>query len=480
MASRLPRSFPSVENVDPAGISAFLNALGSVELHSLMLLRHGRVIAEAWWRPYVADEVQLGFSLSKSLVSVALSYVIDDGLISLDQPVVEVLGEVPDDPRYRLLTIRDLARMTTGHHTSPEIAANWPPLDEEPGHTWIYNNWATFTLARVIQQVTGSRMTDLLERRLFEQLDIEDWAWLRHEGVELGFSGLHLSTESWAKFGHLLLRGGELWDRQVISQAWLDEATRAQADTSEEPDGSPRDSGPDGLLGYGYQFWVSKHGFRAAGIHGQLIVVLPEQDLVLVTTAAAPNSHSILPAVWEHLLPAVGPDRRGNPCEPTTPGAADLDLARQLSSLGLPPVASQAADQAGVFTPAPGPQVAGEVQRMFVTEGDRCWNLDIRLEGQDVQLVAGDGSWIENQLPVTGCDPMRIGVSAGWTSEDRFVVEVRPLHVPHAVEVVCDSSTGLFCSGWLNEVVGGPATLTLPDLAVPAGIRHRIPTSTAR
>lgn len=236
---------------------AFLDVLAEVELHSLMVLRHGKVIAEGWWGPYRPDEIQLGYSLSKSVTSIALGYALDEGLFGLDDIVTDLFGAGASglDPRYGRLRVRDLAQMTTGHHTDPlEDVAEWPPLDAEPGGVWIYNNWATWKLGELIQQRAGKSLSSYLEPRLFEPLDIEDWAWLRLGEHEQGFSGLHLATESWAKIGHLLLRGGELWDRQVIPAAYLEEATSVLVGTATEPDGRLREVGADNRRGYGYQF----------------------------------------------------------------------------------------------------------------------------------------------------------------------------------------------------------------------------------
>lgn len=471
MATRLPRTSPRSVNVDATGIAAFLDALAGTELHSVMVLRHGRVLAEGWWRPYVADEIQLGYSLTKSFTSVALSYALAEGLVRLDDRVSDVLDAPAGiDPGYERLTVRDLARMTTGHTVDPlDEGSAWPPLQAEPGGVWIYNNWASLTLGDIVAKVSGRSLTGYLESRLFEPLDIEDWAWDGVGGREAGFSGLHLATESWAKFGHLLLRGGELWDRQVIDAGFLAEATRKQSDNSVEPDGRPRESGPDWRRGYGYQFWVSRHGFRGDGAYGQFVVVLPEQDAVLVVTSATDDMQAILTAAWDHVLPAFGADPRGAEASGEV-SEADAELAARLAGLSLVPVSSRAPDDCGSFSAASGYQALASVREILVGQDDEGYDLTLFLaSGGSAQLAAGDGRWVTGSLPVEGADPMPVGVSAGWTSDDTFEVELRHLQTPHGVWVVCDKASGTFTSSWLTIPLG---KTEFTQLALREGVRH--------
>ena len=91
----LPRSTPSSQGVDPAGIAAFVEATeqGGHEMHSLMVVRHGQVVAEGWWTPYRADAAHMLFSLSKSFTSTACGFAVSEGLLSVED---RVLSFFPD------------------------------------------------------------------------------------------------------------------------------------------------------------------------------------------------------------------------------------------------------------------------------------------------------------------------------------------------------------------------------------------------
>src|ERR1700733_15564219 len=121
MPSSLPRSAPADQQVDPSAILGFLDAVDAhpgVEMHSLMVVRHGHVVAEGWWAPYSAERPHLLYSLSKSFTATAAAFAQAEGLLGLDDPVVSHFSEFDadiTDPRSRSMTIRHVASMASGH-----------------------------------------------------------------------------------------------------------------------------------------------------------------------------------------------------------------------------------------------------------------------------------------------------------------------------------------------------------------------------
>jgi CubicO group peptidase (beta-lactamase class C family) len=118
----LPRSSPAAARVSSLAVAKLLDRLDSksIECHSIMVVRHGHVVAEGWWSPFSAGRPHLLYSLTKSFTSVAVGLAIADGLLSLDDRVVEVLPDhVPADvsAQARRLSVHHLLSMTTGHRT---------------------------------------------------------------------------------------------------------------------------------------------------------------------------------------------------------------------------------------------------------------------------------------------------------------------------------------------------------------------------
>jgi CubicO group peptidase (beta-lactamase class C family) len=309
----LPRSTPAAEGVAPHGIAALLDRLDarSVECHSLMVVRHGRVVAEGWWAPYSAARPHLLYSLTKTFTGAAAGIAIGDGLLSLDTRLGDVL------PAYdSALTVEHLLTMTAGH-ADDSLAEAWTlspgdliegflrvPFPYPAGSRHAYDNATTFVLARIVEQVTGRGLPEFLDERLFGPMGISGAEWDRvASGKSFGFHGLHLTTEAVAAFGELLLRGGRWHDRQLLPRDFLAAATTRRIETLQFEDGS-RDL--DCLQGYGYQLWMSRHGYRGDGAFGQFCLVIPSHDLVVAMTSATPHTQAALEAVWDCLLPAVG------------------------------------------------------------------------------------------------------------------------------------------------------------------------------
>ena len=480
-AQRLPRSRPADQQLDPAGVIDFLDAVAAedLELHSLMVLRHGQVLAEGWWAPYAPDRVHLLYSLSKSFTSTALSFAVDEGLISLDDVAVEVFDEVDHDaldPVWRDLRVRHVVSMATGHTEdtlerayvaattasgSADAAFDLVPAlfsivpDQPPGSVFAYNNGATFLLSAMIQKVTGQGLTRYLAPRLLEPLGVDQAKWsLDPLGRELGFSGLHVTTETIASLGQLYLDRGSFAGRQLIAADWVDQATRTQV----RNDG--RGAEPDWECGYGFQFWMGRHGYRGDGAYGQFCLVLPEVDGVIAITAATMRMPAILDAVWAHLLPAFGDEA------PDDPDRSD-ELVQRLGDLQLTPVATvippSSSWTGSRFTSGPQNDAFPTLQAITVTAAGTGWNLDLELTAGLTSVTAGDGQWKQATLPGGDGQPMDVSVSGGWTGDGRFTVELIVLDTPHRVIITC--ADDLLASAWNIAPLSGsdPTHLAVGD-----------------
>ncbi|MEU8198445.1 serine hydrolase domain-containing protein [Microbispora amethystogenes] len=454
----LPRSAPAASGVASHALAALLDRLEarSVECHSLMVVRHGNVVAEGWWAPYSAGRPHLLYSLTKSFTSVAVGLAIADGLLSLDDRVVDVLpGHVPAgiSERGRRLTVHHLLSMTTGHRTD-SLAQAWElepgdlvkgflrvPFPEAEGTRHAYDNPTTFVLARMVERVTGRGLPELLGERLFEPMGVGHAEWDRvASGAAFGFHGLHLTTEAVAAFGELLLRGGLWGDRRLVPREWVELATRRHIGTLPSEDGS---GDADYLCGYGYQFWVSRHGYHGDGSFGQQCVVVPSHDLVVAVTGAHTRSQAVLDAIWECLLP--GMDHAGSTRD-------DEILADRLRRLSLAPVPGSAdpgrSVTATIDASAEGSALPGGTP-VTVDPVDGGWLLRF---GSFLDVEAGHGGWRESS-------PLgRPVVATGAWQGDTFVADLYVVTTPHRVRLVVDAGAGTAVATW-NIV-----PLTSPDL----------------
>lgn len=409
---RLPTSTPAARGVDAAGVVAFLDDMESardVELHSLMVLRHGHVVAQGWWAPYSAD---------RHLAAMASGHTRDTW--------GEVAAADPADP------VRGFLRL---------------PPDREPGTVFAYNQPATYTLAAILQRRTGQRLVDYLRPRLLDPLGIGEVTWQQHPaGRDLGFTGLHATTDAVARLGQLHLQGG-WWDgRQLLPQEWVAEATRAHVHSSD------RDT-VDWRQGYGFQFWMSLHGYRGDGAYGQFCLVLPEADAVVAITGQSPDMQRVLDGVWDHLLPAFG--------AAPTDGASDAALQDRLDRLALPPLqveASAPGDPSAwdgtTFTPERGVSADQPSLVQMTVAGDQDgWLVTLGERGSDVAVRLGTDGWLTSD--VASRFPVPTSVSGGWTDARTLRLAVVFLETPHLLDLTCRLPERTFHARWITAPLGG-------------------------
>ncbi len=206
----LRRRTPEAEGISSGAILDFIDALEEHQhpldaVHSFMLLRHGNVVAEGWWAPYRVELPHMLYSLSKSFTSSAIGIAVNEGLLCVDDPVLQFFpDDAPANPsdHLRAMTVKHLLSMNTGHHEDTVAAVwggsddNWPraflaqPVQHEPGTWFVYNTAATYMLSVIITRLTGETLIDYLRPRLFDPLGIEHPVWdTDPRGLSLGWFG---------------------------------------------------------------------------------------------------------------------------------------------------------------------------------------------------------------------------------------------------------------------------------------------------
>src|SRR6516164_2626528 len=316
----LPRSSPEAQGISSQAISDFVSTVDKIDtLHSFMLVRHGRVVGEGWWKPEAPDKPHVLHSLSKSFNSTAVGLAIAEGKLSLDDPVLKFFPDVAPaelSENLKAMKVRDLLTMTCGHDVEAKRVNGAPsvkaflaqPVPHEPGTHFLYNTLGSYTLSAIVTKATGQTSLEFLKPRLFEPLGIENPDWPSSpEGNSLGGYGLKLCTEDIAKFGQLYLQKGKWNGKQLVPQNWVEQATRKQVPNDQEGHSK---IGIDWVQGYGLQFWRCTHNaFRGDGAAGQFCVVIPEKDAVIAITAETGNMQGELNAIWEKLYPAFQTER---------------------------------------------------------------------------------------------------------------------------------------------------------------------------
>jgi len=458
----LPRSTPEEEGVSSQSILSFVEAASKEadEIHSFMLLRHGKVIAEGWWNPYRPDLKHTLYSLSKSFTSTAVGFAVQEKLLKVDDKVISFFPEeVPDTISTNLaqMTVKDLLTMSAGMDPDPTfrvagLNGSWvkiffrTPVLNEPGTKFLYNSLATFMLSAIVQKVTGEKVIDYLTPRFFEPLGITGVDWeVNSQGINTGGWGLRLKTEDIARAGQFYLQKGKWHGKQLLSKEWIEEATTFKIDQAPEAPQSTKDSS-DWMQGYCYQFWRCRHNaYRGDGAYGQYMIVLPDLDAVIAITSQTGDMQKELNLVWQYLIPGFA-ENKLHPDQ-----AAYSGLQKRLSSLELPvyykksssPLSKDISGKTYLFE-----SNEKQLQSLKFEINDTVSTLFMRKNSTDYALKFVTGSWYfdvtelpgPNLVPNKNIDilrPFKVAGSYTWLDDNSVEFTLRYIESPHTETITC-------------------------------------------
>ena len=439
-------------------------------VHSYMLIRHGKVIAEGHWEPFNASTPHALYSVSKSFVSMAIGFAVDDRLMSLDDRVVKFFpeeAEINSDERLKDMRVRDLMAMASGQKsdTFRAIRSAAPgeeakafyqmPMKDEPGKLFRYMSGNTAMLALIHAKVTGEKdLLAYLKPRVFDKLGITSsyWPRLKDGTTVIGGSGYELKSEELAKICLLLLNNGVWQGERILPLWWVREATSLQT-----PYGNVTDSvlalhgaksggaakPDDWQLGYGWQLWMGHHeSFRLCGAFGQIGSVVPDKDMIFVSNAGGRSSNKpSLNAFYDTILPALSE-------KPLPENPAALRKLRDRSSklLIAPPqnTAEPSAAAANAFRNIKTDSAnALAISSLGYDDKTKTLTIENRFGKQSIRV--GNGRWETGRFTAEEENSDTLGrISGGeqpvaaagaWTGPDQFTVRIKFIRSPANLDI---------------------------------------------
>lgn len=338
---------PAAVGLDAGRLCTILRSLadGEANVHSLLVARHGRLVAEVYHagkdervkdlfrttRTFDANTLHDIRSISKSVTSLLWGIAQGQGKTPpLDTPVLSVFPELANLNRdgREAITLSQMLSMSSGlawnewratslfnndefglfwHRSQAHYVFN-RPMAAPAGGQFNYNGGNTAVLAQILAGRVGMSLPDYARKQFFEPLGIADWEWVDdYRGRPLAFAGVRLRPRDLARIGQLVLQHGQWNGRQVVPAEWIAESTRPHIDTGIEPG-----------LQYGYQWWLGKvmaggteqPWIGGIGNGGQRLWIVPGLDMVIVTTAGDYNQRASwkqAETLLEQVMAAVQP-----------------------------------------------------------------------------------------------------------------------------------------------------------------------------
>lgn len=278
-------------------------------LYSLLLIKNGFLIGEKYFNEGSIGQLSKRASVTKSFTSALMGIAIDKGIIeSVDEKKINFFPELTNkitDERKNEITIKQMLQMRAGYPWEETDTLYWNtlwtgkylnvieefPLKSDPGTLFQYSNLTSNWLSIIISRAAKTDLRSFGEEHLFAPLNIKIGDWNRDfDGYYIGSGDIELFARDMAKFGLLYLNDGKYNDEQIISSKWVKDSFQKY---SHEINSAGVKSSKVGRyfhdLSYGYQWWFAKVGnyeFNFAWGHGgQLIVLIDDLDMVIVTTA---------------------------------------------------------------------------------------------------------------------------------------------------------------------------------------------------
>jgi CubicO group peptidase (beta-lactamase class C family) len=371
---------PEAEGLDSGALADVVEWAKAERVDSLLVVRHGKIVLDSYYAPFKPGIRHNLFSATKSFVGTLIAITIRDHFLdSVDHPVLDFFQDkavAHVDDRKKAITVQHLLDMTSGFEWDRSSYAMFgssdptkfvldQPMKTEPGQSFYYNNGNPYILSALITKLAGQNALDFAKKELFEPLGITDVDWGKPDAQNVinGQSHLFLLPQDMAKLGYLYLHNGE-WDgKQIIPASWVE---RARAGVINDEYG----------LRYANLWWSLPGGgaYFARGARDQLIIVVPDSDIVAVLTAALPNGTISPSDLVDYIIKCVRADKD---LPPDPKGDSRLDSA-------LKSAATERRDP--VEQPSP---LAQEISGKSYDFDDNA----LRLKTLSLNLVGPDPTW---------------------------------------------------------------------------------------
>ncbi len=281
------RVTPEDVGVDSERVNEFINELisdKSVNLHGITLIRKGKIFFEADLGLYRSDIWHAVYSMSKTVVSLAISFMFEEGLLSPDDRLVDLLdaGNLAKLGKGSI-TVKELLTMSTGISFN-ELGAvtenDWAKgyfeslTKFETGERFEYNSMNSYILSCIIKKITGVGVNEYLENRLWKPLGIDLHPWETcPKGIEKGGWGLYLRREDSAKLGVFIMNGGVWKGKRLLSEKYINFMLRRHRSVPAEYGG----------FDYGCHIWTGRNrkAFLLNGMFGQNVLGFEESGIII-------------------------------------------------------------------------------------------------------------------------------------------------------------------------------------------------------
>ena len=435
-------STPEAEGMDSAALAQLVDFVGIYKQDSLLIIRHGKIVVDAYYAPYARNIRHDLRSVTKSFIGTLTAIEVQEGLLdNVDHPIVDLFADMHisnvDDAK-KAMTVQNMLDMTSGiaweeqAYTPDETIVRMyqspdrtefvlsQPMSDPPGARFYYNGGNPYVLSALITKKAGRDALDFARDELFKPLGISSvrWGEADAQGVTDGESGLYLAPHDMAKLGYLYLHQGS-WDgQQIIPSSWVDRVKEGPVTATD---------------GYHYaNLWWSlpdRGAFMARGRHSQIILVLPKLDVVAVITGALKDGYVPTTDLIDGIAAAIKSDAS---LPPNSTGqsllAASIQKAATERASPVGPTPELAKTISGKSYRLQDNDLHAKTFSLNLVDPNPSWEYTVATERLDRPTVRFAGPIGLDGLFRKAWTPYGIdAVKGSWLDDHTFVVERRIL-----------------------------------------------------
>lgn len=432
MEHLFPEASPESVGLSSARLNELYDFLADpgMGLHSFLILRHGKLVSQAYWNPYSREKPHTLFSASKTFTGLAVGFAVQDGKLSLDDRIVDWFKDrlpAKTSENMEKMRVRHLLTMSTGFAKDPHDFP-WPRPDDilatgphcchqgielpqidwirnffnhyvayEPGSEFVYCTHGTYMLSVLVQRAVGKTVSEYLNEKLFIPMGLGTPSWeTGPDGCTVGGWGLMLTTEQLAAVGLMMLNNGIWHGKQILSPEWIREATSVHV-TMKHLDEAH-------IAGYGYQIWIDERegAYMFRGAFGQICAVIPGKDMVIAYTGGSDGAARRI--AWEKIWDLTVAEASDIPLsEPGNPHQAQNIPMLISAAEGIPswqePLSLQYSGKQYIFGDNRLNFTALSMQ--FASGPAECDKLTLAWNNRSFTVPVGYGCWLRGKTCVT-------------------------------------------------------------------------------
>ncbi len=430
-------STPEEQGVDSKILIEMFQKIQSsaLDFHSIVVIRNGYIITEAYWAPYHRTTIHNIKSASKSIMSALVGIALEKKYLkNLNQKVLEFFPEYVTEPLKQEICLYNLLTMKAGFNwmedsgPSPFDLENWNkiPMRDKPGEKFEYNTMLPHMMSAILTTTSGESTKNFADSFLFKPLGIKSYTWKKSDaGYYCGGSEMFLTPRDMAKFGYLFLNKGKWNQQEIISEEWIKESTSLKVKI---PDNVNYAAGLD----YGYWWWILDKGYMAWGAGGQYIIVRPDLDLVVVITANGYETinryQGFMKSFLDETIFSAIKTAASLPANPSAfkeyhSTVLNLENPKERHIHGLPKIAETISHHKYSFEPN---DVGFKSIYLTFSKNSEClWEYYLREKKVALQIGL-NGIYIVNKIDfymAVNPDGDEIACKGYWKNEETFIIE---------------------------------------------------------